>query len=206
MAKSVTCPCGHHWENAADEKSSSTILRVVCPICGAAVDLENADAPATIEVNAVTLASSHSAAAADAETLPPGPNPGSADSLPPLSPLTEFQKTPTIPGYERCGRVRVGETYSPAPVSVRDAMQSRGYLKRRSQFQMGCPLRCPTDAHLPDGTRATRKPRLLFRCPGGFLPRNADRQFWAVSYQLPPRYTRIEPSAAPGGSRGRLFA
>ncbi len=41
--------------------------------------------------------------------------------------------------------------------------------------------------------RARRKPRLLFRLPGMFLLRLADRQFCAVLFQLPPRITRLEP-------------
>lgn len=40
--------------------------------------------------------------------------------------------------------------------------------------------------------RATRKPRLLFRFVGVFLLRFADRQFLALLFQLPPRFTRLE--------------
>jgi hypothetical protein len=42
--------------------------------------------------------------------------------------------------------------------------------------------------------KARRKPRLLFRFDGWFLFRFADRQFLAVLFQLPPRFTRFEPS------------
>ena len=38
-----------------------------------------------------------------------------------------------------------------------------------------------------------RKPRLLLRLPGEFLLRFADRQFLALLFQLPPRFTRFEP-------------
>ena len=38
-----------------------------------------------------------------------------------------------------------------------------------------------------------RKPRWLFRRPGVFLFRLAERQFWALLFQLPPRLTRFEP-------------
>jgi hypothetical protein len=43
------------------------------------------------------------------------------------------------------------------------------------------------------GARATRKPRLLFRFAGEFLLRFADRQFWPLLFQLPPRMTRLTP-------------
>lgn len=44
--------------------------------------------------------------------------------------------------------------------------------------------------------RATRKPRLLFRFVGVFLLRFAERQLFALLFQLPPRMTRLEPSLA----------
>ena len=53
------------------------------------------------------------------------------------------------------------------------------------RFRRAHPLR--------DGARATRKPRLLFRLSGEFLLRFADRQFDALLFQLPPRFTRFEP-------------
>ena len=37
-----------------------------------------------------------------------------------------------------------------------------------------------------------RKPRLLFRLSGVFQFRFADRQFLALLFQLPPRFTRFE--------------
>lgn len=40
---------------------------------------------------------------------------------------------------------------------------------------------------------ARRKPRLLLRFPGVFLLRFAERQFLALLFQLPPRFTRLEP-------------
>lgn len=45
------------------------------------------------------------------------------------------------------------------------------------------------------GAAAGRKPRLSFRLSGVFLLRLADRQFGAVLFQLPPRFTRLEPVA-----------
>jgi len=41
--------------------------------------------------------------------------------------------------------------------------------------------------------QATRNPRLLLQLPGVFPFRYADRQFLAVLFQLPPRFTRFEP-------------
>ena len=45
----------------------------------------------------------------------------------------------------------------------------------------------------PEDVLAWRRPRLLFRLPGSFLLRLADRQFLALLFQLPPRFTRSEP-------------
>lgn len=50
--------------------------------------------------------------------------------------------------------------------------------------------------------RAGRKPRLLFRLPGSFLFRLAERAFLASLFQLPPRFTRLEPD----GRRPRLLS
>ena len=44
--------------------------------------------------------------------------------------------------------------------------------------------------------RHKRKPRLLLRLSGLFLLRFAERQFLALLFQLPPRFTRFEPMAA----------
>ena len=38
---------------------------------------------------------------------------------------------------------------------------------------------------------------LLFRFDGSLLLRYAERQFDAVLFQLPPRFTRFEPESAP---------
>ena len=42
-----------------------------------------------------------------------------------------------------------------------------------------------------------RKPMLLFRLAGSLLFRLAERQFPASLFQLPPRFTRFVPEAAP---------
>ena len=41
--------------------------------------------------------------------------------------------------------------------------------------------------------RARRKPRLLLALPGELLLRLATRQLVALLFQLPPRFTRLEP-------------
>ena len=56
------------------------------------------------------------------------------------------------------------------------------------------------DLGIPEKLKATRKPMPLLRSDGSFLRRFADRQFAAELSQLPPRYTRDEPSFAPTGS------
>ena len=47
---------------------------------------------------------------------------------------------------------------------------------------------------------------MLFRFDGSFLLRFADRQFLAVLFQLPPRFTRSEPADGPVGSVGSVAA
>ena len=44
------------------------------------------------------------------------------------------------------------------------------------------------------GTKTRRKPMLLFRLSGLLLLRLADRQFSELLFQLPPRFTRFEPT------------
>ena len=62
------------------------------------------------------------------------------------------------------------------------------------------PLKLFSLAYPPDGTRATRKPRMMNRS-GGVIPlRNADRQILAMLLQLPPRLTRFEAVPTPPGS------
>ena len=73
-------------------------------------------------------------------------------------------------------------------------------------YATSSPLFCPgkqpragtTPVHQqPSGLhvswRATRKPRLLLRFSGLLLLRLATRQFSALLFQLPPRFTRLEP-------------
>ena len=44
--------------------------------------------------------------------------------------------------------------------------------------------------------RTRRSPRLLLRLSGVLLLRLAERQFLALLFQLPPRFTRLEPLPA----------
>jgi hypothetical protein len=46
---------------------------------------------------------------------------------------------------------------------------------------------------------------LLFRFDGVLLFRFAERQFDAVLFQLPPRFTRFEPESAPSPSAQKPF-
>ena len=46
----------------------------------------------------------------------------------------------------------------------------------------------------------TRKPRLSLRYDDVNQSRFADRQYWDVLYQPPPRFTRSEPVDGPVGS------
>ena len=50
------------------------------------------------------------------------------------------------------------------------------------------------------GTRATRKPTLLYRYVGSLPFRCVARQACSSLYQLPPRTTRFKPEAGPVGS------
>ena len=49
---------------------------------------------------------------------------------------------------------------------------------------------------IKNGSEFSIGPRLLFRFSGAFLLRFAGRQFLALLFQLPPRITRFEASAA----------
>jgi hypothetical protein len=51
-----------------------------------------------------------------------------------------------------------------------------------------------------------RKPMLLFRFDGVLLFRFAERQFDAVLFQLPPRFTRFEPEFAPSPPAQIIFS
>ena len=50
-----------------------------------------------------------------------------------------------------------------------------------------------------------RKPLLLFRLFGLLLFRFAERQFLALLFQLPPRFTRFDPDAAPSPAAQSLL-
>ena len=102
---------------------------------------------------------------------------------------------------------------------------NRLYTTRRSAFRYGsmvsscsAPLRretlglryrlrsCRYLLYLPDGLRATRKPRKSIRDPGTYQKRHADRQPSAQKPQHPPRCTRNAPLSGPGGSLGGELA
>lgn len=82
-----------------------------------------------------------------------------------------------------------------AAASVRHLLPARarpglGFCSPVAKRENGLfrPAGYPPLAH---GAAATRKPRLLFRLPGSFLLRYAERQFSAELFQLPPRITRL---------------
>lgn len=54
-------------------------------------------------------------------------------------------------------------------------------------------VECPLFSEVLSSERARRKPRLLLRLPGVLLLRFATRQFLALLFQLPPRFTRFDP-------------
>ena len=54
-------------------------------------------------------------------------------------------------------------------------------------------LRASTHSEVLSSERARRKPRLLLRLSGVLLLRYDKRQLLASLFQLPPRFTRLEP-------------
>ncbi len=55
----------------------------------------------------------------------------------------------------------------------------------------GCPVRGRNISGRRNELRS-RTPMLLLRLSGELLLRFADRQFWRLLFQLPPRMTRLE--------------
>ena len=106
----------------------------------------------------------------------------------------------THPRFSPSPRLRVPA--SPLPLTPPSAAARRGGLRYSapSAYAPGSVRsRLPEPAFPPDGTEATRKPRLKFRFVGSFLPRFAARQYQAVMRQLPPRITRDEAFSGPDG-------
>ena len=68
----------------------------------------------------------------------------------------------------------------------------RTYAQRRHPWTSSFRLNLVV-FQIPCRELTRRKPRLLFRFDGSLLLRFADRQFWALLFQLPPRLTRFEP-------------
>ncbi len=78
---------------------------------------------------------------------------------------------------------------------------TRRYASRRRQLRLllcSCSLRYFA-ADSIEGLSASRNPNAGTRRVGSSEPRFADRQSAASSFQPPPRITRSEPVAAPGG-------
>jgi hypothetical protein len=103
MSARVTCPQGHQWDPFADGRARTADLRVVCPVCGAAVEVAPPDRAALAD--AVTLPPNPVPAAAgdgEAETLPPGPVSAAADAE------SATEERPNIRGYEILGELGRG--------------------------------------------------------------------------------------------------
>ena len=97
--------------------------------------------------------------------------------VPPFLPDTPFQTVPAGPSSQVAYQTRRASRICPG-----------------TPWRPGTGLR-PVRRRCSIGRRAreTRKPRLLFSFPGEFLLRFAERQFLALLFQLPPRFTRFEP-------------
>src|SRR5260370_26049198 len=105
MPRLLTCPQGHQWELPNTGGGPATGLQVLCPVCGAAVDLlelAHPTPPASAETGTFHPAG---AGESEAETLAPKTphhlNP--ADPLEVLPVPEEAIPAPEIPGYDMLG-------------------------------------------------------------------------------------------------------
>lgn len=110
MPRFLTCPQGHRWEGPDTGDGSATGLQVICPICGATVDLQEPVRP--LLPSSAETGTYHPAGAAqsEAETLAPKtphhPNPD--DPLEVLPVPEETIPAPEIPGYDMLGELGRG--------------------------------------------------------------------------------------------------
>lgn len=113
MPRLLTCPQGHQWELPENEGSSATGLQVLCPVCGAAVDLQE---PSQTEPASAETGTYHASRAdqSEAETLTPKQQ-SNVEELPEALPAPqELVLAPEVPGYEilaLLGRGGMGMVY-----------------------------------------------------------------------------------------------
>jgi len=119
MSRLLTCPQGHQWE-LPESNGGATGLQVLCPVCGATVDLQE---PARPESASAETGTFHPAGSnqSEAETLTPRLQLGRTDlkSVPPevlevLPAPGESAPVPEIAGYEflaLLGRGGMGMVY-----------------------------------------------------------------------------------------------
>jgi serine/threonine protein kinase len=113
MPRLLTCPQGHRWELPETEGSSATGLQVLCPVCGASVDLQE---PARAEPASAETGTYHPAGAdqSEAETLTPKLHGGPEEVLDVLPAGDVLTPAPEIAGYEilaLLGRGGMGMVY-----------------------------------------------------------------------------------------------
>ena len=124
-------------------------------------------------------------AAGEVYSVAPPPEPSASDNT--------YMPSPAICDSmnRRTGGI-FAQTRLPTPPVLLGFAFALRHLRQRTG---GCPVR--RMRLTIRRAKATRKPRLLFRLSGLFLLRFADRQFLALLFQLPPRFTRFEPTGNP---------
>jgi len=112
MPRLLTCPQGHRWE-LPETDGGSTGLQILCPVCGAAVSLQESARP---EPSSAETGTYHPAGAdqSEAETLTPRLQDSPDDILDVLPASEQLAPAPAIAGYEilaLLGRGGMGMVY-----------------------------------------------------------------------------------------------
>jgi serine/threonine protein kinase len=106
MARRLACVHGHEWEVTDDVTASTAGLQVLCPICGAAVDVAAQEVAEESAAHAATVQFPGAIPIAEAETDLPGPDSAVAGAQKPASPgpgrasIAQPPSFPAVPGYE----------------------------------------------------------------------------------------------------------